>query len=309
MEKRTSLSTMELLKHLNIKDDECVKLEGELLKDYQKVLLSIAEDIISICEEENIYYQLSGGSALGAVRHKGFIPWDDDFDINILGIQQDKFAEVFAQKYPGKYTVQTYRTDNYGLQMAKVRLNGSVARSHLDPIDDECGISIDIFVLENVFDNPIARKLHGYLCMASGLFLSCRNYYKNRKQLKRITEGDPNAYKAIRIKVGIGWLFSFMSVRRMAVLTHAIYSMCKNNNSEYISIPGGRKHYFGEMYKRSGMQETIKKTFEEHEWNVAKDYDSYFKVLYGPDYMTPPPEDKREEHIYLEFKLPGDLKK
>ena len=77
-------STVDQFKQqLNV--DGAVRLSGDLLKRYQQYLLEIAEDIISVCEEENITYHLTGGSALGAVRQGGFIPWDDDMDIDILG--------------------------------------------------------------------------------------------------------------------------------------------------------------------------------------------------------------------------------
>ena len=304
MKKRKSLSTMELLKHVDYSGQQVVKVEGNTLLKLQRVLLSIAEDIIRTCEEENIYYQLSGGSALGAVRHGGFIPWDDDFDINMLGDEQEKFVKTFEKKYSGKYTVQTYLTPNYGLQMAKVRLNGSVARSHLDPEDENSGISIDIFFLENVPDNVVVRKIHGYMCLGFGLILSCRNYYKNRKLLLEITRNDKEVQNVIKKKINIGRLVSFISVRRLAIMTHTVYSMYKNNNSKYISIPGGRKHYFGELYSREGMQNTVPMKFENHSWNVANNYDEYFTALYGTTYMTPPPPDKREEHVYLELKFP-----
>lgn len=74
------LSTVSLFKNLKFSDEKYIHLEGDLLKRYQNSLLKIMEDIVSVCEEENIYYSLSGGSALGAIRHKGFIPWDDDMD-------------------------------------------------------------------------------------------------------------------------------------------------------------------------------------------------------------------------------------
>ena len=92
------LSTFDALKRIQSKNAvQYVCMEGEILKKYHQILLEIASDIISVCEKEKIVYQLSGGTALGAVRHKGFIPWDDDLDINILGSQCDEFIEKFEK--------------------------------------------------------------------------------------------------------------------------------------------------------------------------------------------------------------------
>lgn len=301
-----NLSTVEAFKTLNTDSDQYVHLEGDTLRKYQEILLSIVTDIIDVCECENITYQLSGGSALGAVRHGGFIPWDDDMDINILGQQHKQFVYAFTEKYPNKYWVHTYNTPEYGLDISRIRLKKTISRTREDIDNCECGIYVDIFYMENVFDNSILRKIHGWFCMGFGLLLSCRNFYKNRNLMREFERSNPEIKKAFEFKIAVGRLLSFASVRRWAIITHGIYSLCKNNNSKYVSIPAGRKHYFGEMYLREDMVNTVKMPFEGHQWNVARGYDSYFKALYGSDYMTPPPPEKRESHVLLELKFPEE---
>lgn len=305
-----NLSTFEALKKINADSKNCIHLEGDLLKKYQKVLISIAEDIISVCEEEKIFYQLSGGSALGAVRHKGIIPWDDDIDINMLGSEINRFIKKFKEKFPDKYYITTYRTKGYDSLIYTVKLNGTVSRGieFADVPEKQCGIGIDIFRIENTFDNKILHNLHGFLCMAMGFLLSCRKFYHNRKRMLSLTKNYPDLYKSIRIKVSIGRLLSFIPLDKWVVMTHKCYSLCKNNKSEYVSIPAGRKHYFGEMYLRTGMLQTVNLEFEGHRWKVARNYDDYLKKLYG-DYMKIPPEDKREHHVLLELKFPPECKK
>lgn len=298
------LSTVEAFKMMNTESDKYVHLEGKLLRDYQIVLLGIAEDIIKVCEEEKIVYQLSGGSALGAVRHGGVIPWDDDMDINILGSQREQFIEAFARKCSDKYWIHTYNTPEYGMDLSRIRLKSSISRAREDMENNECGFYVDIFYMENVFNNPVFRYVHGFFCMGFGLLLSCRSFYKNRDLMRELERNNPGVKKVFEFKIAIGRLLSFASVRRWAIMTHKVYSLCKNRNSKYVCIPTGRKHYFGEIYLREGMINTVKMPFEGHEWNVAKDYDNYFKVLYGLDYMTPPPVSDRESHVLLELKFP-----
>ncbi len=301
-----NLSTFDAMKKLQANADNCIRLEGDLLKKYQNVLLGIAEDIISVCEEEHITYQMSGGSCLGAVRHDGFIPWDDDIDINILGSQLKQFVTAFEKKYGNKYWVGTPDKPGYDSLISTVKLKGSISRGFDNANEEECGICVDLFSMENTYDNPIGRKLHGFLCMAFGFLLSCRKFYSNRKTLKMLIGDETELKKAYRIKTAIGFLLSFLPVKKWVMITNSVYGMCKNNHSKYISIPAGRKHFFGELYLREGMEQTIKHIFEGRQWRIPKDFDGYLKKLYG-DYMQIPPEGNRETHIRTELRFPGEM--
>ena len=302
-----ALETAVLLKHIEIKNG--IVLEGELLKKYQRYLLEMADDIVYVFEKNNINYNLSGGSALGAVRHGGFIPWDDDMDFNIFGKDYERFVECFNREFREKYNVQYYKTPNYGLAFIRIRKKGTVYRNHLDvsEIEENSGFSMDIFLMENVYDNAILRFFHGVLCMFCGLMLSSRKFYSNRAFFKELARNVPAIKVTVGIKVFIGGLVSFFSLEKWAEITDKCHGLCKNEKSNYITIPTGRHHYFGEIYKREDMENTIILPFEGRNWKVARGYDSYFRALYGDDYMTPPPENKREKHVILELKFPEDM--
>lgn len=312
-------STADLFKLISKYATGMIKMEGELLRQYQQVVLSIAEDVIGVCEEENITYHLTGGSALGAVRHGGFIPWDDDIDLDILGGDFDRFTAAFKKKYPDKYAIETCRTPEYGIMINKVCLKDSIVRGKEDIGRDDCGIFVDLIRIENTFDNAVFRKVHGFFCMGMGFLLSCRNFYKNRRLMNDLLDSLENhpefrekqrledIRKVFKTKIFIGRLLCFMSVRRWAILTQACYGLCRNNCSEYVSVPGGRNHYFGEMYRRDDFVETVPMNFEGHMWRVPKDYDAYLRHMYG-DYMSIPEEKDREEHVILELRMPGEKK-
>ncbi len=298
------LSTTDIIKKLKNNSGDFITLEGDILRKYQSELLKILADIIDICEEENIVYQLSGGTALGAVRHSGFIPWDDDADINILSKDFDKFIECFSKKYGEKYWIHTCHTPNYGLTISRIRLKGSVFKIHQDINNIEAGFFVEIFRMENTFNNYLLRTIHGFFCMGFGFLLSCRKIYEDRDVMLSIIDNNNLKDRFVfRLKIAIGFLISFISLKKWAELTQWIYSLSKNNKSKYLTIPAGRNHYFKEMYLREGMEKTIKMDFEGYKWRVAKNYDEYLSKLYG-NYMKIPSESKRETHVLLELKFP-----
>ena len=298
-----NLSTAKAFKELN---DFGVKVEGDTLKQCQAVMLRIADDVIAACEEAGIWYALGGGTALGAVRHKGFIPWDDDVDINILGRDYERLKEVIERRYGDKYTVQNYRSADYGLPMGRIVLNNSVYRVWESVGSDVCGFFIDVFPIENVPDNKLLRKLHGTLCMGAGLCLSCRKFFQSRAFLNKVAENSPELKKVIRFKVAVGGLLSVIPLSGWATLTDWLCGLCKNENTAYVTIPSSSKHYFKGMARREMLTVTAPAEFEGRMWAVAADRDGYLKRLYGPDYMTPP-KGQPEHHMLMELQFPQEL--
>lgn len=301
-----NLATVELFKNIG-NGVSGIRIEGELVQKCQKVMFSITEDFISMCEKEGIWYQLGGGSALGAVREHGFIPWDDDMDINVLSKDFDNLGSLVKKYYDGKYTFINHTTPGFNHVMGRIVLNNTLYCDRTSFNCEHKGFFLDIFIVENVPDNSLLRRLHGIFCMIFGGLLSCRNFYRDRNIYSKLAAQNPAASKIVKLKMFIGWCISFLPSGIWARLTRRIYGLCKNEHSKFVSIPSGRKHYFGEMYSRAGMIDTISCEFEGRQWKVAKDYDKYFTALYGPDYMTPPPPEKREHHLVFELKFPDSM--
>lgn len=291
------LSTFDAFK--NIHDNELIELDDKTLKKLQKELLSIAIDLKKECEKNNIEFFLGGGSCLGAVRHNGFIPWDDDVDINITRENYNKFIANMSDKFKNKYWIHTpENTKNYGLGFAKIRKKGTIYKTRDDFENEECGISIDLFIVENTYNNIILRYIHGLLSMFIGFLYSCIRMKHYKKYYAKLLKNN----KSFKIKCFIGTIFSFISLDAITHVWNNINKMCKNNNSKYVTIPVGRKHFFKEMYVREKYCKYIEHSFENTKFLISNDYDYYLNRLYG-EYMIIPKSDNREKHIIYDIKF------
>lgn len=274
------------------------------MKKLQNVLLESLSDILTVCRENEIEITMGGGSCLGAVRHKGFIPWDDDIDLNITREGYEKFAPLFLEKYGDKYwLLDAQRTDDYPVICPQVRRKGTVVRNRDDFKKDECGACIDLCIIENIPDNPMLQGCQGFASLALGLLASCRRFYQHKAGYLALAAGNEAATRAVKIKSRIGSVLFFTDYGKLNALWDRCNSLCKNTASTYVSVPGGRLRYFGERYLREDFFPACRGMFEGMEVPLPRNVDGYLSHLYGDDYMTLPPESEREKHAVVELQI------
>ena len=290
------LTTAEYFKNLETKSG--FMLNDKELSRVKEILLAMLADIIAYCDEHEIRYALGGGSVLGSIRHGGFIPWDDDIDIDIPREDYDRFLKGFAEEMGDRYWVRIPgKTEDHDLLLSQIRLKGTTLKTRDDVnTEGECGVPIDIFPVENTYDNALMRLMHGIGCMTYGYLVSCRKFYRDREFLREIMPSGTKKFP-FSLKIAIGALISGKPLSFWVKAADCWNSRCADHKSRMISVPSGRKHFFGELCARSELLDYKKSRFEGLEANIPADHDRYLKRMYG-DYMRIPPPEKREKHVY-----------
>lgn len=282
-------------------DDLFREITSDELKQLQNTLLDMYKDILSVCEEYDIVPYLIGGSALGAVRHQGFIPWDDDLDVGMTRGDYVQFRKVFRKELSEGYRLNApnFSADPKA-RFPKVIKKNTVCREIVD-VDDpkRNGIFLDIFILDDVPKDAVRRKIKGAFC--NGLeFISGQVFLK-----EHMTEDAKEMYlrmgkRSYLTHYLVGTAFSLIPSRNWF---HAIDKAVRySNSSDYIGIPTGRKHYFGEIFEKKDLFPPVYLQFEDIKAPVFRDYDKYLRNLYG-DYMRIPKPEDREKHYIVELKI------
>lgn len=248
----------------------------------QKAIIIIACEVARICKKNNISYFINGGTQLGAVRHEGFIPWDDDFDIGFKREDYEKFIKACDKDLnKNKFFLQTHETEeNYAFDFAKLQLKGTeIIEDFSKNVKIQHGIFVDLFPHDNVPDDKLARKLFlmkNYL-LKNILWVKCGYGEKTHK--------TKLSYKMIK---AVSELFTVRQIKQSRCRLLKKYNNIKTTQC-FIS------DYPNELLMNSWLDDLQLFMFEGLEFYGIKQYDAYLKSLYG-DYMSLPPESERITH-------------
>ena len=274
----TSLGGISKMKKKYLTSEEC-----------REIQLNIVNVIDRICEDNNLKYCICGGTMLGAIRHKGFIPWDDDIDIMLLRKDYDKLITILKSQTDYKWMdILDYQSKGYYYPFAKAVDNTTVAKQ--DDNITEHGLWVDIFPYDNLPNNDKERKK-----------FILKNYKKRSVILSMITDFDAKEkIKHRYIKTILKIYSNFINKNKFIEKYNAFGQKYNNQESEYVGCMFS-PYKLKECFKKSWFKNIKKYKFENTELFGPIKADEFLKQLYG-NYIELPPIDKRKGHKIIVWK-------
>ena len=271
-----------------------IELNDYDLETLKKIELDILIEIDKICKKHNIKYSLAAGTLLGAVRHEGFIPWDDDIDIMMLREEYEKFLKLASEELNEKYFVLDYRENRYyGFPFAKIMANNTVMKEKsTSKTKVPVGVFVDIFPID----------------VASEKKLENESQYKNAQKLKNIMLCRGNYYFGQHGIKAIIWklrrlIYLLIPYKKIVVtFEKLVHKHDKSNSNSFISLCGN-VGVEKATYPQEWFQEYCLLPFENYKFMAIKEYKALLKKQYG-DYMKLPSlSERKPHHCVVEFDI------
>jgi lipopolysaccharide cholinephosphotransferase len=270
-------------------------MEELSMQDVQQASLEVLKKVADICEKEKIRYALAYGTLLGAIRHKGFIPWDDDIDIIVPRPDYERLLDYFAKNDTSPFVamnMQTTKEYPYLItRIADTRYRLEVQNEN----DYGLGTFIDVYVLDGVGNTyEEGCKYIAKTCKYPRLiFLATRKYYHfgtTKGFWKRMIKFPAFCFAKLMGK-------KFFIKRLMKIVDTNSYEKCK-----FVGCAIWNERPFWGVFDKKFVEDTVLTPFEDGMFRVPKDYDEVLRLWYG-DYMKLPPEkDRIYHHLYKVYK-------
>ena len=262
------------------------------LREIQLAELDILKIFSEFCKKEELKYSLVGGTLLGAVRHQGFIPWDDDIDVGMPRPDYEKFIELFMQKrdqFPANIDLTTDRGEKAMYPFIKLLNTDIQIQSNEGDLTNY--VWIDIFPLDGYPSSERAtqkfqKKVKNYRRLFS---YNYKNYNSLNGILRKLFYRAAKCYGAKK------------ALNKLIALSNKYtYS-----ESDYIGIVAWGLYWLGERMPKDEFEQFVEMSFEENKFTVMGCWDNYLHGIYG-DYMQLPPEDKRATHSFKAYTVEKD---
>lgn len=297
----------QIMNELAITSGLLTPLSPEGSKAQKALLLEMYKDIAALCDKHELEYMMGGGTCLGAIRHQGYIPWDDDLDIMLPRDSYETLIKILSEDALGdKYEYDTPNAKNdcknpflkiYRKDTLDVEITSETAPGPK-------GIYIDVFPMDYAPKSALPRKIKSIISDFLQAVCSCVLYTEYPSKLyKEFMMQSEEGKKRYRQRIFLGKFFGIIPHRKWVWWFDQFNANGKDTG--YLTIPTGRKHYMGECRPTSVYLPTSKAMFEGLEVNVPNDVHAYLTSMYR-NYMDVPPVEKRERHFVYKFKLPEE---
>ncbi|MBB3280002.1 LicD family protein [Slackia isoflavoniconvertens] len=273
--------------------------DSETLHKVQSIELSILSDFIDLCNKYDLAYFGMAGTGIGALRHGGFIPWDDDIDVALPRNDYEKFLDLVAIEFGDKYEILNCETNsNYPLMSTRMILRGTKFREYaLRNIDCNFGIFLDIYAFDNIPDDERLFKKQ-----ARDAFIWSKLLILRSVSHPVLPFGGVKG-KIITLACVIAHsLLSFFNVSKTF-----LYKKCYEASTRFRDMNDSKRlDYlcdttpYSNIINRKDVFPLCLRSFENLEMSFPNNLDNYLRGMYG-DYMTLPPEEKRKNHYPYEL--------
>lgn len=269
-----------------------IKLNDTDLKKAQKIMLIILQEIDKLCTKNKIKYWLDSGTLIGAVRHNGFIPWDDDLDIGMLRDDYNKFLKIAEEQLNSNFFIQSeFNEKEYANPFAKIMIKDTLwVESMTQKSKKHNCIFVDIFPYDKVPESIILQKLTiiKHYILNNAILMKCHYPYDNNTKFKS------------RIIVFIGKIYSILfSLEYLKKKRLKLHTKYNNMNKDFCITK-----YGGNFYKNQNSpliyENMILCKFENLYFPIPQNYETVLTLLYG-DYLKLPPENERVNHGIIEY--------
>lgn len=255
------------------------------ISEIKSIEFQILKKIADICNKNNIKYSLAYGTLIGAIRHGGFIPWDDDIDIIILRKDVARFVQLM--KMDNTYDVISSDEKFFFYPYLKISDKNTIVKEKNSTT--QTGIWVDVFPLDNVPYNKIKRKIFFFNCkILRGMVLS------------NTTDFTSSNNRKILIKRVLSFITNIIGLNKIKVIYSKYVRKYETLSSNYISVLS--TPYIGkETFSNKLLDDLVDVNFETEKFKCMKDYDKYLKQIYG-EYMILPSKDKQKSHEIIVYK-------
>lgn len=264
----------------------------------KQILINLFKKFIEICEMHNLRYYCIGGTLLGAIRHQGMIPWDDDIDVLMPREDYDKFLNLNSNEFEGVEIITMHNHPHYYLPFSKFCDSSTTILEYAN-IPAILGSFIDIFPLDGAQSDPngLAKDLLHFRRLANKLFVESKYFGENIKSFfKRLFNLQlRTAYNEISLSIS-------KKSKRNAII-HSLENVMRKyeyNTSPFVGNYGGMWG-IKEFWNKKHFDSYVLQNFESLQVRVPIGYDAILKKMYG-NYMELPPVDKRVSHHNVAYK-------
>ena len=265
---------------------------AKTLRDLQLCELEIVRNVLEICEKHDLQIYMIGGTFLGAVRHRGFIPWDDDVDLGFSRKDYETFLQVAPEELKDGYYLWHYETDPtmpyYPAQVVDPSFEILDVSAKIPKMRSAWS---DLFPLDGMPDGAISYFFHKYRL----LYLRMMLKFSQFDQVVAVTLKNRPLHEKILVAVGkhLHLEGKLDTLKRMRLIDRCLKKFPFENCRRVVNFMGAYK--FREVFDRSVYEDSVEYPFEDITLPAPRDYDLVNRQLYG-DYMTPPPVEEQNKH-------------